>query len=107
MVTRVTLPLRLVLEELLQALPDGKRYGLEISEATGLLPGSVYPILQRLHRDGWVTRSQESIDPHEEKRPPRLYYSLTAEGAAKASAVVAGRRGRTRIGGPLPETGTS
>lgn len=107
MVTRVTLPLRLVLEELLQALPDGKRYGLEISEATGLLPGSVYPILQRLHREGWVTRSEELIDPHKEKRPPRLYYSLTAEGAVKASTVVAERRGRTRIGRPLSEGGAS
>src|SRR5690242_1217709 len=94
MVSRVTLQLKLVLEVLLHVLPDGEVYGLEISEQTDLLPGTIYPILQRLHNDGWVSRREEKIDPHVEKRPPRLYYSLTAEGAERASALLASARRR-------------
>ncbi len=42
------------------------------------------PILLRLEQAGWLTKEQESVDPHEEGRPPRRLYRLTASGADAA-----------------------
>jgi hypothetical protein len=39
------------------------RYGLELSEETGLMPGPAYPILLRLEHEGWVTSRWEDVDP--------------------------------------------
>jgi len=81
----------LVLQALLQD-PGRELYGLELSEKTGLLPGTAYPILLRLESQGWVTSRWEDIDPHAEKRPARRYYRLTANGAAQASDAVSRAR---------------
>jgi PadR family transcriptional regulator, regulatory protein PadR len=61
-----------------------ERYGLDIAReltASGVLmssEGTLYPLLARLRRSGWVTTSwQESTEG-----PPRRYYSLTAAGVA-------------------------
>jgi len=91
MAPRMTVQTLLVLQALLHD-PGKELYGLEISEETGLLPGTAYPILLRLEREGWVTSRWEDIDPHAEKRPARRYYSLTASGAAQASAACASAR---------------
>jgi DNA-binding PadR family transcriptional regulator len=64
--------------------PDAPRYGLELMKATGLASGSLYPILARLERAGWVRSRREQINAADEARPPRRYYKLTAEGLAAA-----------------------
>src|SRR5690348_18080183 len=92
---RLTVQVQLVVQALLRD-PAREMYGLELSEETGLLPGTAYPILLRLENEGWVTSRWEDIDPHAEKRPPRRYYRLTAGGAAQASAAVAGARRPSR-----------
>lgn len=58
------------------------QWGLRLVKATGLQPGSVYPILDRLERRGWVTSSWEE-DPAR-SGPRRRLYRLTADGAAAA-----------------------
>jgi PadR family transcriptional regulator PadR len=76
----------------LQALlrdPAREMYGLELSEETGLQPGTAYPILLRLEHEAWVTSRWEDVDPRAEKRPARRYYRLTAGGAVRASAALA------------------
>lgn len=88
---RMTVQTQLVLQALLRN-PRRELYGLELSEATGLLPGTTYPILMRLEGEGWVKSRWEKIDPHAEKRPPRRYYRLTADGATQASAALASAR---------------
>jgi PadR family transcriptional regulator PadR len=88
MALRMTVQVLLVLQALLRD-PGKERYGLEITEQTGLQPGTIYPILFRLESERWVTSRWEDIDPQAEKRPRRRYYSLTANGAAQASAAVA------------------
>ena len=50
--TRATMK---VLEALDQAPPELEMYGLRICQRTGLGSGTVYPVLDRLERAGWVT----------------------------------------------------
>jgi PadR family transcriptional regulator, regulatory protein PadR len=88
MALRLTVQVLLVLQALLRE-PGRELYGLELSEETGLLPGTAYPILLRLEAEGWVTSRWEDVDPRAEKRPARRYYRLTADGAVRASAAVA------------------
>jgi PadR family transcriptional regulator len=77
--------------------PDTELYGLEIVRASGLEPGTIYPILQRLRAAGWVSDRWEDAElAHTEGRPPRRYYRLTTEGRARA--VHALQRGRDRSG---------
>ncbi|GLY83060.1 PadR family transcriptional regulator [Actinoallomurus iriomotensis] len=76
--------LRVFIEE-----PDAPRYGLELMKATGLPSGSLYPVLARLERAGWVRSSRERIDPAVEGRPPRRYYRLTPDGLASARTELA------------------
>ena len=68
----------------LSLLSGRERYGLDIARqlmTSGVLmssEGTLYPLLARLRRAGWVTTSwQESTEG-----PPRRYYSLTAAGVA-------------------------
>jgi DNA-binding PadR family transcriptional regulator len=91
----MTLQTQLILRALLRD-PSRELYGLELSEETGLLPGTAYPILLRLENEGWVTSRWEDIDPHAEKRPARRYYRLTASGATQASAALAAARRPSR-----------
>jgi PadR family transcriptional regulator PadR len=95
MAFRMTVQVLLILQALLRD-PGRELYGLEVSEETGLMPGTAYPILLRLENEGWVTSRWEDIDPHAEKRPRRRYYHLTASGAVQASAAVAGARRPSR-----------
>jgi DNA-binding PadR family transcriptional regulator len=67
---------------ILHAVADGKRFGFEIIDATGLTSGTVYPALDRLE-DGRFLRSswEDARIAHDEGRPPRRYFSLTPAGA--------------------------
>lgn len=83
----MTTTVRLVLEALLQIWDDNPNavlYGLEITARTGLLPGTTYPILQRLLDHGWLIDEWEDLNPHEAARPRRRYYRLTDDGASQA-----------------------
>jgi PadR family transcriptional regulator PadR len=91
MAFRMTVQTQLILQALLKD-PARELYGLELSEETGLLPGTAYPILMRLEHEEWVTSRWEDIDPRAEKRPARRYYRLTATGATQASAALAAAR---------------
>jgi len=88
MAPRMTVQTQLVLRALLRN-PARELYGLELAEETGLMPGTIYPILLRLETEGWVRKRREDIDPRTEKRPARHYYALTASGAVQASAALA------------------
>lgn len=59
-------------------------YGLELSKRSGLKPGTIYPILDRLLKVGWLERRWEDIDPAVEGRPKRRLYRLTGVGAPAA-----------------------
>ena len=62
---RATLQTRLVLGTLL-ADPAAELYGLQVVDATGLPPGTIYPILARLEAADWVASRWEEVDEHAE-----------------------------------------
>jgi DNA-binding PadR family transcriptional regulator len=59
--------------------PDAELYGFEIKQATGLKPGTLYPILRRLEGAGWLTARWE-LKPAGSTGRIRCYYTLTPEG---------------------------
>lgn len=83
MEVRVTTTVASVLRVFLEDVNE-KRYGFELMREAGLASGTLYPILARLERAGWITGQMESIDPAQEGRPPRRFYLLTGEGAESA-----------------------
>jgi PadR family transcriptional regulator, regulatory protein PadR len=72
--------------------PDAERYGLELMRATRHPSGTLYPILIRLERAGWVRARWEQIDAVQAERPARRYYRLTAHGVASARVELAALR---------------
>ena len=77
--------------------PRGWQYGYELSQATGLKSGTLYPILMRLADRGvleskWVPAANPS-------RPPRHVYRLTTNGAAFAKEQIADRSRRRNAAG--------
>lgn len=63
-----------------------RTWGLEIVRRCARPPGSVYPILERLERSGWVESAWENDDSR--TGPRRRLYELTADGATAARAAV-------------------
>jgi len=58
-------------------------YGYDLSKVTGLKSGTLYPILARLHEEGWLeSRWQEPAAAA--GRPPRHLYRLTQLGVTRA-----------------------
>jgi DNA-binding PadR family transcriptional regulator len=75
-------PLSLSAVTVLDAVASRIRHGFDVMDATGLPSGTVYPILGRLERDGYVrSRWEAQAAASREKRPPRRYYEVTAAGA--------------------------
>jgi PadR family transcriptional regulator, regulatory protein PadR len=69
-------------------------WGLRVVRATDRPTGSVYPILERLERAGWVVSVWE--DDPERSGPRRRLYELTPDGVQAAREAVA------RVRRPLP-----
>ncbi|GAA4954867.1 DNA-binding PadR family transcriptional regulator [Nonomuraea thailandensis] len=86
---RMTMPTQAVLRALLGD-PRQERYGLELCELADLPSGTLYPILARLERAGWVESRWEDPTAHvAEGRPRRRYYRVTADGAQQAREAIA------------------
>lgn len=70
--------------DVLKVLLDGAEpiWGLQVIKKTGRLPGTVYPILERLERQGWVSSSWE--EDAERSGPRRRLYKFTDGGRLAA-----------------------
>jgi len=73
----------------LQALRQSARdwsHGYDLSKLTRIKSGTLYPILSRLHDEGWLeTRWEELREPG---RPPRHLYRLSAAGSRAANRIL-------------------
>ncbi|MEV0676560.1 PadR family transcriptional regulator [Actinosynnema sp. NPDC050436] len=89
--------------DVLEVLLDGDRprWGLEIIKLTGRPSGSVYPLLDRLERAGWVTSGWD--DDAERRGPRRRMYLLTPDGAKEAVKVCARRTATRSTGKTRPQ----
>ncbi len=83
----------------LHAVASGAAYGFDVIDSTGLPSGTVYPALGRLERDGFLRSHWEDASlARGEKRPPRRYYRITAQGSRVLQAELA----KYRALGPVP-----
>src|SRR5688572_11461187 len=102
-------PLSLSAVAVLAAVSRSIRHGFDIMDATGLPSGTVYPVLGRLERDGYVRSRWESPSiAQREKRPPRRYYEVTANGSRALAASLEHYRtlgGRLGLGSRTPASG--
>jgi PadR family transcriptional regulator, regulatory protein PadR len=72
----------------LMSCPQDELSGAQIGRTTKLATGTLYPILSRLERAGWVESRWEAGDPRILGRPRRRFYRITALGAKNATAAV-------------------
>lgn len=80
---RITGPTLKVLRQLLSCSLGGIS-GAEISKATGLASGTLYPLLFRLERSCWVWSEWEEVVPSKVGRPRKRLYRLTSIGERSA-----------------------
>ncbi|HET7015986.1 MAG TPA: sigma-70 family RNA polymerase sigma factor [Streptosporangiaceae bacterium] len=92
---RITVQTLEVLRVLVEDPATG-RYGLEISEKSGLSTGTVYPVLTRLEQAGWVRSTWEDLDESAAGRRARCYYRLTSDGTENAQSAIADVQHRLR-----------
>jgi DNA-binding PadR family transcriptional regulator len=78
---RLSLSTKALLEEFLVA-PRSWRHGYDLSQATGLKSGTLYPLLIRLDEAGFLESRWEPSE--RDGRPPRHAYRLTPNGVALA-----------------------
>jgi len=69
--------------------PSRDQYGFGLMGETGVKSGSLYPILDRLERHGWIESHMENIDERVVGRPKRKLYRLTGMGQTEATRAVA------------------
>jgi PadR family transcriptional regulator, regulatory protein PadR len=80
---RLSGPTLKVLKFLLEKPREGQS-GADMYRETSVGSGTLYPLLARLERVGWVTSQWEDVSPSEIGRPRRRLYRLTALGQTNA-----------------------
>jgi len=84
---RKTQSLIRVLEVLLED-PQDQHWGYDLQKRARVRSGVLYPILRRLHDQGWVADGWEEPQEVDPGRPARRYYVLTPSGVTSASEVL-------------------
>jgi len=87
---------KLLLSVLLDA-PGEESYGFELSQASGLPSGTIYPILRRLEDRGVLASRWEFLDESKEGRRRRRYYRLTGQGERVARTAIAAQAPALRL----------
>src|SRR5438445_8750342 len=81
---RITYPGLKVLSCFVSA--SGKRLsGADITRATGVTSGTLYPLLYRYEDAGWLKSEWEIVDASAVGRPRQRLYTLTGKGKRAAS----------------------
>jgi len=69
--------------------PRREQYGFGLMKTTNLKSGTLYPLLDRFERSGWLEEFDEDIDEVAVGRPKRRLYRPTAQGEREARQAVA------------------
>jgi len=96
----MTTPTLAILDLLSSVGPNEELFGLRICQLADLGSGTVYPILDRLERAGWIVGEWEAEQPS--GRPKRRAYRLTGDGATAYQRALQVRAEKRRKW--LPET---
>ncbi len=87
----------------LRAVAAGHRYGCDVMEMCALPSGTAYPALRRLEKAGLLrSRWEAASAAHEEDRPRRRTYELTALGGEALSAAERKLEEARRLLGAVP-----
>jgi DNA-binding PadR family transcriptional regulator len=101
-------PLGFATVQVLHAIASGSAYGFDVCDLTSLPSGTVYPALSRLEQAGLVRSRWERADiAQREKRPPRRYYEITAQGVTALDTSLERYRALTPITTPWRKTARS
>jgi DNA-binding PadR family transcriptional regulator len=65
--------------------PIAWHYGLRLARDAKIASGTIYPMLARLERAGWLESKWEKVEPDNEGRPRRRLYRLTGTGERAAN----------------------
>ena len=79
----------------LMADASARHWGYELSKQSGVRSGAMYPILNRMLAEGWLSDGWETSGAG--KRPPRRYYKLTDSGKIELGALMAEARRDARF----------
>lgn len=82
---RMSGPTLKALRQLVMAAPTAVA-GADITRATQVAAGTLYPLLARLEAAGWIVGRWEDVDPRVVGRPRRRFYALTEVGMRRARA---------------------
>lgn len=85
--------------------PTARHWGYELSRRSGVRSGVLYPILQRMLAEGWLTDGWEDAAEISRRRPPRRYYQLTGEGEQRVRAILDEAATDARFATPLGRIG--
>lgn len=86
-----------------QADPDFEFYGFQVADELNYGPGSIYPVLRRLVRAGWLlSREEQDTEPREKGRPPRTYYRVNPDNIGAIRQRVAELDARERFSRRTP-----
>ena len=66
--------------------PLAWQYSLGLSETASVATGTIYPMLARLERAGWLESRWEELGPNDGGRPRRRLYRLTGHGERASMA---------------------
>ncbi|PZR88748.1 MAG: PadR family transcriptional regulator [Hyphomicrobiales bacterium] len=86
----MTMPTQVILSTF-DSRPSERLSGADIFKCTGIGSGTIYPVLIRLEKAGWLKSEKEKIDPREVGRPARTFYRLTPQGARRFQRVLASK----------------
>ncbi|MDY7102134.1 MAG: helix-turn-helix transcriptional regulator [Actinomycetota bacterium] len=81
---------------------DGDRvWGYDLQKRAAVRSGALYPVLRRLHEQGWLEDGWEDPAEIAEARPPRRYYTVTPDGHARIRELLADAAADRRFAGIL------
>jgi len=95
-----------VLDVLTNSPPDNPAWGLRLCQVTGHGTGTIYPVLDRLLKAGWIKDYWE--DPPPADRPRRRFYEITSTGREQYTVALRARDERRAAWlRPSPQPGTA